>query len=150
MLDTTTLRRSTPGALANIDKDAFARLWARHHISTETIAVSLGVSRQAVSQLAARLDLPPRVGNRAPQKKSSDDLFRRMWLAGVPIAEIAQHFGYAHRSCVSTRRRKIGLPARVKGPSGCRNGGWVKGMSLTEFLEEEMARAMETRKEAGR
>jgi hypothetical protein len=134
---------ATAGALRNLDPETFSRVWLARHIPREKIAERLGVTPQAVSLKAKTLGLPPRRDGSVCKTHGRDDLFARMWLAGVDTAEIARYFGYSHRSAVSMRRQHLGLPPRTKGKSGKRNGGWAATISLATFFEEEMRRQME-------
>lgn len=133
--------------LRNITREALAPLWSRMDIPTERIAEALGVTRQGLSWKAKALGLPPRAGNQAPCKRGSDDLFRRMWLAGVSSSDMARYFGYARTGGVTTRRRMMGLPPRTRSRGTGKHSGWVETISLTRFLEGEIAARMSQRKE---
>lgn len=128
------------GDLANISRDVLAPLWGRHDIPTERIARTLGVTRQAVSWHAKRLGLPSRKHVRA--RKLDDATFRRMWLAGVSTAEMAQVFGYSSRSALSHRADILGLPRRTRGTGTKNHGGWRETISLTQFYEQQLGEAM--------
>ena len=127
------------GDLANITKETLAPIWGRHDIPIRVMADALGVSRQAVSQRARALGLPSREKVRI--KLSRDDEFRRLWLAGVSTKDIAAHFGYRSHSCITVRRRGLGLPPRTRSKGGGRCG-WAETITLTEFREVELARKM--------
>lgn len=113
--------------------DLIRSAWLRMEIPSERIAKAIGITRQGLSYRAKRMGLPSRAGNQASNKKGDDDLFRRMWQFGVHTGDMAEHFGYAHPSGVSIRRRMMGLPGRSKGFRWCR---------ITEFWDAEMARMM--------
>ena len=126
--------------LARYDDATFSRLWSCLDITTDEIAASAGVTRQAVTYRAQRLGLPSRAKNR--RRKHDPALLTEMWHAGVRCADIARHFGMSHSSCASTASRKLGLPLRERGASGYRNGGWAANITLEQFMEERMARAL--------
>jgi len=127
--------------LANITREVLAPVWMRHYIPTEVIASRLGVTRQGLSWKAKSLGLPSRAKNR--MKFSDDETFTRMWMAGVSTAEMAKAFGYRHPQSITTRRRALGLPARMK--SGGGKGGWGATISLAEFHEIQLAEQMTQR-----
>lgn len=126
--------------LSRYDDATFARLWSCMQISTEEIANSAGVKRQAVTYRARKLGLPSREKNR--RRKAEPKLLEEMWLAGVRSADIARHFKMAHGACASTAARKLGLPPRERGSAGFRNGGWAKNITLEEFLQAKLAERM--------
>ena len=130
---------STP--LKHITREALEPLWSRHDIPTERIAAALGVTRQGLSYKAKALGLP----SRAKVRKClvDDKTFTRMWNAGVCTTDMAEHFGYTHRSAIGTRRRNLGLPARTRGQGGANHGGWQQTISLAQFFEAELAAAMQ-------
>lgn len=134
--------------LRNITRDTLEPLWSRMDIPTARIAAALGVSRQGLSWKAKALGLPPRTQNREPQKKLDDAMFTRMWLAGVSSTEMARYFGYAGSGALSRRRVILGLPARTRGRGGKNAGGWIETISLTQFLERDMADRLAARKAA--
>lgn len=137
-----------PKGLARYDDATFARLWGCLEITRDEIAASVGVSPQAVQWRAKQMGLPSREKNR--RRKYDPALFEEMWRAGVRCADIARHFGMAHGACVSTAARNRGLPKRVRGASGFRNGGWAANITLEAFLEARMARALEQAAQAER
>lgn len=116
---------------------AFQKLWANPKVTIQRIADAMGITRQAVGQRAKALGLPSRGHLR--QIKHEPALLAEMWAAGVSTEEIAAHFGMAHRACASKAARNANLPKRARGASGKRNGGWVAGMTLAEFLEAKAA-----------
>lgn len=131
-----------PYALKNLDRAALEPVWNTRTISMDRIAAVLGVSRQGLSYRAKAMGLPSRAGNYDGQKKCPDDLFQRMWMAGVSLQEIADYCGYSARQNVTQRRRNMGLPARTRGNDTGRHAGWPT-ISLSAFLEMELARRME-------
>ncbi len=132
--------------LKNIDRETFAAAWARLDIPLVKIAGALGVSRQAVSAKAKTYGLPSRQWNREPQKFMPDDLFRRMWMAGVCTSDIARAAGYSGPTCISKRRSAMGLPARRRDGGGRAQGtgigGWTGTISIETFQEMELARML--------
>lgn len=134
--------------LANITREALEPVWNRHDIPTEVIAARLGVTRQALSLKARSLGLPSREGNR--RKKSDDDTFRRMWLAGVSSTEMAEYFGYSRGAAVSKRRKMLGLPPRTRGKGGDTRSGWKETITIAQFREQELAERMKRDAEMGR
>ena len=75
--------------LHRLTREALEPVWTRFDIPTERIATRLGVTRQALSQKARSLGLPPRTGNQRSHQKVDADTFRRMWLAGVNTSDMA-------------------------------------------------------------
>lgn len=130
------------GALDRITRDDLAPLWNRREVPLDRIAAALGVSRQGLSWKAKALGLAPRGQNQEPNKRGSDDLFRRMWMAGVNVREMAEHFGYARKECISVRRRMMGLPARSRGGKVGSRSGWAETVPLSAFLKDELIRRM--------
>lgn len=124
------------------NREIFARLWCDHSITTQRIADAMGISRSGVSWHAHNMGLPTRAKRR--YRKHDPELLREMWIAGVSGEEIARHFGFSHRACVSVARRKLGLPARKRGKSGKYNGGWVANITLAEFAEIRLAERMKS------
>jgi len=134
--------RGGRGSLARLTRERLEPLWGRKDIPVARLAGALGVSRQALHHHARKLGLPPRGAAQVTQRKGDDALFARMWRAGVHVDEMARHFGYAGRTCVSQRRRMMGLPARTRGRGTGKTGGWRETITLREFAETEMARLM--------
>jgi len=126
--------------LKHLTADDLRPLWSRLDIPTKRVAAALGVSRAQLSQKARSLGLPPRTGNKESCKKCSDEVFRRMYEAGVRLQDIADHCGYTRRQAVSQRRRRMGLPPRARLGGG--HAGWGC-ISLSEFRELELARMLE-------
>ncbi len=131
-----------PRPLRHITKEDLEPIWNRKDITTESIATALGVSRQAISYCAKKHGLTSRKGNHTSEKKCSDDLFIRMWNAGVNAREMAEHFGYWHSSGVTTRRRNLGLPPRSRSRDGNGSGGWRETISIKMFFEMDLAEKM--------
>lgn len=129
--------------LANITREDLEPLWSRLDIPTKRIAEALGVTRSGLSHKAIRsFGLPPRTGNRIPLKRGDDDLFRRMWEAGVAVEDIRKHFGYSMSGAVTTRRRALGLPPRVRSSNGESSSGWKGTIPIEAFFEQEIGRVM--------
>lgn len=131
----------TERPLKNITRESLAPLWARKDIPTERIAQALGVTRQAVSYKARTLGLPSRAKVR--KQLCDNETFRRMWLAGVNSTEMAEHFGYSHRSAIGTRAGVMGLPRRSRSTDTGKTGGWVQTISLAQFFEQDLRERME-------
>lgn len=131
----------TARPLKNITRETLAPLWAREDIPTERIAKALGVTRQAVSSKARTLGLPSRAKVR--KQLCNNETFRRMWLAGVNSTEMAQHFGYSHRSAIGSRAGAMGLPRRARSTDTGKTGGWVQTISLAQFFEQDLRNRME-------
>ena len=129
------------GDLKNLKREDLEPLWTRLDIKIQSIADALGVTRQAVSYQAAKMGLPSRYGNQTPSKKCSDDVFKRMWLAGVVISDIGTHCGYSQNQSVQQRRRHMGLPPREKTLTA-RLAAGKPSISLADFAEMELARLM--------
>lgn len=108
----------------------------------ERIADALGVTRQGLAYKAKKLGLPSRKGNYDGQKLGGDERFRKMWLAGVSVEEMANYFGYASHRGVIHRRGRLGLPHRTRGDGTNKHAGWIETITLTEFLERELRDAM--------
>jgi hypothetical protein len=123
---------------ARCDRATFARMWRCHRITTQEIADFLGVSRQAVTDRARRMGLPLRTKVR--RKLRRDDELRSMWLAGVNCSDMARHFGFAHRSCVTKAAADLGLPRRKRGGGG--PGGWTGTISIAAYFEERLGLRM--------
>lgn len=130
----------TSRPLKNITREDLEPLWSRLDIPTEKVAEALGVTRQGLSHKARALGLPSRVRNR--RKLCDDATFERMWLAGVSIQEIADHFGYMQRQGVTTRRRHLGLPPRTRIKGTKQTGGWRETISMTRYVEIELSKMM--------
>ena len=124
-----------------INTQAFVAAWNNHSIPVKRIAAALGVTHQAVSDRAHRMGLPTRAHVR--MLKHDPALLREMWLAGVSVRAIANHFGLSQPSCASTAVRKAKLPPRERGPSGGLNGGWVANLPIDKFWEQKLALRMQ-------
>ncbi|MFE1130778.1 GcrA family cell cycle regulator [Streptomyces albidoflavus] len=96
-------------------EEILRREWAAG-TSTEDIARLLGVARSTVSNRVRRLGLPsrrPRVSGTLAPGVSPEEILRREWAAGTSTEDIARLLGVA-RSTVSTQRRRLGLPSRLR------------------------------------
>lgn len=106
-------------------------------ISKSEAARRLGVTESAVSH---RLRVE---GIDWPRRRRMDDAtFARLWAAGISIAEIARHFGYAHRSSVWQVVRRLGLPARQRKSGAGTHAGWIGTITMAAYLDACLARAM--------
>ena len=141
---------AAPYGLQHITREVLAPVWNRRDIPAERISAMLGVSRQGLSYKAKSLGLPSRAGNYEPLKKADDAVFARMWNAGVKADEIAGALGYKSRSAVDDRRRRMGLPARSRSDGGGARGGWAETITLSQFHEMELGRAMQAAAGGGR
>lgn len=131
---------SQPSGLARYDDATFARLWSCLSISTDEIGASVGVTGAAVRWRGKQMGLPTREKNR--RRKYDPKLLREMWAEGVRCADIARYFKMSHGACASIAARNLGLPPRVRGASGFRNGGWAENITLEQFMEARIARAL--------
>ncbi|MER7069295.1 GcrA family cell cycle regulator [Streptomyces albidoflavus] len=99
-------------------EEILRREWAAG-TSTEDIARLLGVAKSTVSNRVRRLGLPsrrPRVSRKGVSRKPAlgwQEILRREWAAGTSTEDIARLLGVA-RSTVSTQRRRLGLPSRLR------------------------------------
>lgn len=128
------------GEPRSFNREIFAVLWNNHRVPTARIAETMGITRQAVSWHGHHMGLPSR--EKLRKRKSDPALLSEMWLAGVRSADIARHFGMAHRSCAITAAKMLGLPGRKRGASGRMNGGWEPNITLEEFLEARLGARM--------
>lgn len=131
------------GHLSAMPPEAFAAAWACHSISTARIAERLGVSPAALHWRARSLGLPRRPTGPQRAKKCSDDLFRRMWMAGVSTPEIARECGYSRYPAASHRARLLGLPRRVRRSGSGGPAGWPPTITMAQFRELEFRRMMD-------
>lgn len=118
------------------------RLWSDLNITTADAADQLGITRAGLSDMARRLGLPSRSGNYGSRKRGSDTEFAAMWAAGVAIADMAQHFGYASHRGVISRRKAMGLPPRTRGRGKGNGRGWAETITLDNYRQGELARRM--------
>ena len=125
---------------ATFNREAFTAAWNNHAIPVKRIAAALGITQQGVSWRAHRMGLPTREKNR--RRKHDPALLRAMWIAGVSGREIAAHFGFSNACGATQAARNAGLPARERGPSGARNGGWKAHVPISVFWEQQMALQM--------
>ncbi|MBY6005400.1 hypothetical protein KUV62_15855 [Salipiger bermudensis] len=121
------------GKTSNITAETLAPIWANRGIPTQKVADMLGIERSTLCWKRSTLGIPPRVTGRVP--KADEDTFRRMWLAGVNVREMAEFFGYRCKQAVKKRRTRLGLPPRPVGSKG-------KSITLAQFHEQEIARRM--------
>lgn len=75
------------------------------------------------------------------RKKCPDEVFKRMWDAGVSMKDIAAECGYSAPQNVTQRRKNMGLPKRDRKKGRGPRSGWPT-ISLAEFHEIEIARMM--------
>lgn len=133
------------GRLRNITREVLAPVWARTDIRTADMAKALGVSRAGLSWHALHiLKLPDRANIRRTVCNDTA-LFAEMWDAGVHTAQIADHFGYAHTSCVTHARKRLGLKPRPRGgmaAGAMMRGGYPIGISIDEFWAERAAKML--------
>lgn len=125
------MTRINYGKVRAAPRAIFTALWMRG-TSSQAIGEALGVTDTAVREAARRFGLPARNGRKPSRTLCSEELFRRMWLAGVNSVEIANHFGYS-TGAVSHRRIRLGLPPRDRRQ---------RPISLSTFLEAELGRKM--------
>lgn len=118
------------------------RLWLDPTVRTEDAARQLGITRQGLSDMARRMGLPPRTKNRTALKKGSDEEFRRLWLAGVRLEDMARHFGYASHRGVCARRAALGLPMRTRPCGDAFGRRWRETITIHEYHDHILARCM--------
>lgn len=128
--------------LKNLTADDLRPLWSRLDIRTENIAKALGVTRAAISYKAKTLGLPPRTGNQECAKLLPDAVFKRMWVAGVSVYDMAKAGGYSHPGAISHRRKVLGLKARTRSTGGNNRSSWNETIPIEKFQEIELARLM--------
>lgn len=126
------------GGSARVDDETFTRLWLDLRISTAEIARVCGVWQCSVSRRAKRLGLPSRAARR--RRRFDYELACEMWRAGVCAQKIADFFG-VDMSAISRAASGMGLPPRPRG---------FRGITLGEFREILLARAMAAEAEAAR
>lgn len=129
------------GRLGSITREQLEPIWMDSRIRAAEVAAVFGVCESAICDRARRLGLPPRpTRGLRPEARARDAEFRRLWNAGVKLAEIARHFGtsvgYAQR-----KRRVLGLPPR-KARKGAGGAGGFGGITLAQFHEQELGRRM--------
>lgn len=123
---------ATHGRQYAVNVEAFTALWNRGtHI--DRIAAAIGCTTSAVSYKVKALGLKPRGKGKPGAAKSADEIFVRMWEAGVSTGAMAERFGYSNKGSVSHRRQRLGLPERERGK---------KTITLEEFAEIELGRRM--------
>lgn len=110
---------------------ALREIWADNRLTNRQVGAAIGRTERGLQDIAVRLGLPPR--KLGPKVKLDQRLFARMYLAGVSMAEIAVFTGM-HRSSLPYVAVRLGLASRGK--------GWVATMTLAQFWEAELGRAM--------
>ena len=91
-------------------KIRIASLWS-HNLTSAEIGAEVGISAERVRKVGAELGLPRRA---KPKAAIDDDELRRMWAAGVPRQQIADHFGVSY-FMVFKRARHLELPRGERG-----------------------------------
>lgn len=120
--------------VVKVSQPAFAALWADRSLSLTDIGQRIGGLHPVnVGMLGRRLGLPPRIGGRKPRFSFGPE-FEAMWRAGVKSREIARFYGCCQPR-ISREVVQRGLDQRL-----AQKGR--KGITLAEFLETEIARAM--------
>lgn len=129
-------------ALQNVTREMLEPIWCDTRITTEEIALPLGVSVSGVCYRAKALGLPyPRpVRGRPKTGRDKDAEFRRMWLAGVKMDEIAKAFSTS-KNYVGQKRIRMGLPPR-RAKAGAGGYGGFGSITLQEYRETLIAKAM--------
>ncbi|RHZ96479.1 winged helix-turn-helix domain-containing protein [Cereibacter sphaeroides] len=91
----------------------FRRLWLDNTISAKEIGQRLDISLSAVSWRARSRGLPPRkkgLAMRAHRRITAEAL-RPLWVCGVNLAGLAEHFGVKEEAITKAARR-LGMPPR--------------------------------------
>lgn len=128
--------------LKNLTRKDLEPVWNARQISLAKIAAALGVSRQGLTSKAKTLGLKPRGKNYLPQQRGDNELFTRMWTAGVHVSDMTEFFGYSSPGAVTVRRRNLSLPARTRGGGKGHGSGWVETISIDEFWEIDAVRRL--------
>ena len=113
----------------------FARMWASD-MTVPQIAEELGISRSAVQFRAKRRGLPTRQRIVTFKPRPPRDAFARMWLAGVRLSEIADHFDLTY-GLAQKLLREFDLPRRPVGGQRAANR-----QNLDDYLQAEMRLAL--------
>lgn len=117
-----------------ISEAEFRRLWDDLSITVAEIGERLGIGQTAVSSRARTRKLPPRPARNGTAPVCDPDVLTRLWLADVPILEIAAALGCDEKTVRNTRRR-LGLSER--GP-----GKRKTAVSLADFRALQLRIAM--------
>lgn len=115
----------------------FRRLWADLSITVAEIGERLGIGQTAVSSRARTRKLPPRPARNGVTPVCNPAVLTRLWLADVPILEIAGALGCDEKTVRNTRRR-LGLPER--GP-----GKRKTAVSLSDYRALQLRNALAAR-----
>ena len=114
-------------------------MWADDDLTVDEIGARLGISGCSVRRLAYQAKFPPKRQGRPPA--NLPPIFDAMWRDGVDSSQIAAHFGVA-LSTVWEAAKARNLPARHRGQRA--------KMTVPQFFEAELARAMAQTAEAER
>lgn len=116
-----------------ISEAEFRRMWDDLTLSERQIGVMLGITQTSVSSRAMTRGFPPRPA-RGGRPVCDPDALRRLWLAHVPIPDIAAALGCNEKTVRNTRKR-LGLPER--GP-----GQWARAVALDDYRALQLRIAM--------
>lgn len=120
--------------VVKVSRPAFAALWADRSLTLADIGKRIGGLHPVnVGELGKRLGLPKRIGGPKPRLNFGPE-FVAMWRAGVKSRDMARYYGCSQPR-ISREVVARGLDPRL--PQAGRTG-----MTLGQFLETEIARAM--------
>lgn len=126
------------------------RIWLDRSVSLDQAASELGITRQGLAYKARMFGLPPRGQNHELQKRGTDEEFRRLWFAGVPVRVMARLLGYASHRGVCQRREDLDLPKRTYGRGKGGGRGWRETIGATEIIAAHMAQTAAAEQRAAR
>lgn len=110
----------------------FTRLWRDSSRPLAQIAAELGISQQAMFMRARLRNLGPRPPFK-PNRKMDPALMRQMYLAGVTLKDIGDHFGIC--------AQRVGKAAHDMGLSRPRGSRWHR-ITIADWQTEQLREAM--------
>lgn len=130
-----TCTTSTSRRFVRLSTAALRAAYADPERTMDSIAAEFGLSVRALRTRLAALGESPRSNRtkRPTLRREQEALFRQAWAEGVPISDMAAHFGVSDRTISNTVDR-LGLSHRRPG---------VKGkVRMDHILQSHMATAM--------
>lgn len=119
-----------------VSEAEFRRLWGDLSLSEAQIGQMLGISQTAVSSRAMTRGLPRRPASGGAIVITDNTLFRRLLLAGLRYADIAERMG-CNEKTVRNHRKRLGLPGRGEGKRAT--------MTLADFDALQLRNALAAR-----